>query len=334
MGEVRLSVVRVPSEEATMQIETLRYFVNLVDAGSFYGAAKRSYISQQGLNKAITSLEAEIGATLVERGNRGIRPTALGETFYAQARRVLREYELLQDCVFGPENPRFVDDPILIHTTYYPAQVVMPLLPGLGFFDMMRLNEVSFDDLVEEVHSSRHDELYLVDLYCDTIDELLEDGELMFEPVLVSRFGVVWKDGSPFENCPSIHRDQLTDFPLAMDSQRDMLKLVDQIFEDYPLDNVRFGVSNPRATLGYAASSPSRAATFDSFGFTLAQRSSSIDTEGLHYTPLSTPRSLCRIGFLHRKDAHIPMRCRHAMHMLRRYLSDEFPDYFRAYPIA
>ena len=117
-----------------MQIETLRYFVNLVDAGSFYSAARMSYISQQGLNKSITSLEAEIGATLVERSGRGIRPTALGEAFYAQAQRVLREYELLQDCVFGPENPRFVDDPILIHTTYYPAQVMMPLLPSLGFF--------------------------------------------------------------------------------------------------------------------------------------------------------------------------------------------------------
>lgn len=316
-----------------MQIETLRYFVNLVDAGSFYSAARMSYISQQGLNKSITSLEAEIGATLVERSGRGIRPTALGEAFYAQAQRVLREYELLQDCVFGPENPRFVDDPILIHTTYYPAQVMMPLLPSLGFFDMVRFNEVSFDDLVEEARSSRQHELHLVDLYCDTIGKLLEDGELVFEPILVSRFGVVWKDGSSFEGCPSIHRNQLADFPLAMDSQRDMLKLVEQIFEDQPLDNVRFGVSNHRATLGYAASSPERAATFDSFGFMLAQRSPSIDTEGLHYTPLSTPRSLCRIGFLRRKDAHVPMRCRHAMDLLRRYLSEEFSDYFHDYPV-
>lgn len=118
-----------------------------------------------------------------------------------------------------------------------------------------------------------------------------------------------------------------------MDSQRDMLKLVEQIFEDQPLDNVRFGVSNHRATLGYAASSPERAATFDSFGFMLAQRSPSIDTEGLHYTPLSTPRSLCRIGFLRRKDAHVPMRCRHAMDLLRRYLNEKFSDYFHDYPV-
>lgn len=316
-----------------MQIETLRYFVNLIDAGSFYGAAKKSYISQQGLNKAITSLEAEIGMTLVERESRGIRPTALGEAFYAQARKVLHEYELLRDCVFGPENSYFGDDPLLVHTTYYPAQVMTPLLSELGFYETMRLNELSFDGLVDEVRSSRQDELFLVDLYCNTIEKVLADDELMFEPILISRFGIVWKDGSPFEGCTSIHRDQLVSFPLAMDSQRDMLKLVEQVFENYPLDNVRFGVANHRATLGYAASSSKRATTFDSFGFMLAQRSTSVDTEGLHYTPLSTPRSLCRVGFLHRKDGRISMRCRHAMDALKRYLVKEFPDYFRKYPV-
>ncbi len=316
-----------------MQIETLRYFVNLIDSGSFYGAAKKSYISQQGLNKAITALESEIGATLVERGHRGVRPTSLGEIFYAQAHRVLREYEILQECVFAPENPRSEDAPILIHATYYPAQVMMPLLPELGFFDMMCLNEVSFDDLVEEARISRQDELHLVDLYCDTAVELLADGEFVFEPVLTSRLGIVWKDGSSFEKCSFIHRDQLADVPLAMDSQRDMLNLVEQVFEDHPLDNVRFGVSNPRATLGYAASSPDRAATFDSFGFVLACRNAGINTEGLHFTPFSTPRSLCRIGFLRRKDAHVAMRCRHAMNIIKRYLEEEFVEHFDAYPV-
>ncbi len=316
-----------------MQIETLRYFVNLIDAGSFYGAAKKTYISQQGLNKAITSLEAEIGATLVERGNRGVRPTTLGETFYAQARRVLREYELLQDCVFVPENPHSEEAPILIHATYYPAQVMMPLLPELGLFDMTRLNEVSFDDLVEESRISHQNELHLVDLYCDTAADLLANSEFVFEPVLTSRLGIVWKDGSPFEGCAAIHRDQLTDFPLAMDSQRDMLKLVEQVFENYPLDNVRFGISNPRATLGYAASSPDRVATFDSFGFVLACRNSGINTEGLHFTPFSTPRSICRIGFLRRKDTHVAMRCRHAISVIKRYLEEEFVEYFDVYPV-
>ncbi len=40
-----------------MNIETIRYFEEVARAESFYGAAKRLAVSQQGLNKAITSLE-------------------------------------------------------------------------------------------------------------------------------------------------------------------------------------------------------------------------------------------------------------------------------------
>ena len=50
-----------------MQIDTLRYFVELARVGSFYGASKNVFISQQGLNRAISSLESELGVKLVER---------------------------------------------------------------------------------------------------------------------------------------------------------------------------------------------------------------------------------------------------------------------------
>ena len=43
-----------------MNIETIRYFEEVARAESFYGAAKRLAVSQQGLNKAITSLEREL----------------------------------------------------------------------------------------------------------------------------------------------------------------------------------------------------------------------------------------------------------------------------------
>ena len=64
-----------------MQIESLRYFIELARAGSFYGAAKNTFLSQQGLNKAITSLESELGVKLVERSRRGVRLTSEGEAF-------------------------------------------------------------------------------------------------------------------------------------------------------------------------------------------------------------------------------------------------------------
>ena len=42
-----------------MNIETIRYFEEVARAESFY-AAKRLAVSQQGLNKALTSVEREL----------------------------------------------------------------------------------------------------------------------------------------------------------------------------------------------------------------------------------------------------------------------------------
>ena len=61
-----------------MQIESFRYFEELARVGSFYGAAKSVYISQQGLNKAISSLESELGVKLIQRESRGVRLTSSG----------------------------------------------------------------------------------------------------------------------------------------------------------------------------------------------------------------------------------------------------------------
>lgn len=50
-----------------MQVDAFRYFIELARAGSFNKAAQRSFITQQGLNKAISTLEDELGMKLVER---------------------------------------------------------------------------------------------------------------------------------------------------------------------------------------------------------------------------------------------------------------------------
>ena len=61
-----------------MNIETIRYFEEVARAESFYGAAKRLAVSQQGLNKAITSLERELSTKLLERSRKGVTLTPTG----------------------------------------------------------------------------------------------------------------------------------------------------------------------------------------------------------------------------------------------------------------
>jgi predicted ATPase/DNA-binding transcriptional LysR family regulator len=57
----------------------LRAFAAVAREGSFSQAAARLYVSQPAISKHVASLEAELGAQLVDRGRRGARLTPAGE---------------------------------------------------------------------------------------------------------------------------------------------------------------------------------------------------------------------------------------------------------------
>ncbi|WP_420969599.1 LysR family transcriptional regulator [Bradyrhizobium sp. B120] len=78
-----------------LQLRHLRYFLGIVDAGSFTGAAGMLNVAQPALSQQMTALEAEFGVALLQRGARGIRPTAAGEVFYREAASIVQQVEQL-----------------------------------------------------------------------------------------------------------------------------------------------------------------------------------------------------------------------------------------------
>ena len=65
-------------EGSTMELNQIRYFLNLADTLNFTEAAMRSGVSQPTLTRAIQRLEQELGGTLVYRDGKDSRLTALG----------------------------------------------------------------------------------------------------------------------------------------------------------------------------------------------------------------------------------------------------------------
>lgn len=67
----------------------LRYFVEIVDAGSFSQAAERLFIAQSALSRQVREMEQTLQVTLLERDARGLEMTAAGRSLYADARQIL-----------------------------------------------------------------------------------------------------------------------------------------------------------------------------------------------------------------------------------------------------
>ena len=67
----------------------LAAFVCVVRHGSVTAAAEELFVTQPSVSAAVAALEREVGAKLLERDGRGLRPTAAGAAFAPYATHVL-----------------------------------------------------------------------------------------------------------------------------------------------------------------------------------------------------------------------------------------------------
>src|ERR1700748_2046567 len=72
-----------------LSLPRLRVLQEVVDSGSFSAAAERLTYTQSAVSQAIARLEAEMGAELLHRDRRGVRPTAAGAALIAHADGIL-----------------------------------------------------------------------------------------------------------------------------------------------------------------------------------------------------------------------------------------------------
>lgn len=78
-----------------MQFRQLRYFVKIVEAGSFSRASATIHVAQPALSQQIAELEDRLGVKLLNRSARGVTATAAGEVLYREASSILHQLDLL-----------------------------------------------------------------------------------------------------------------------------------------------------------------------------------------------------------------------------------------------
>ncbi|MCX8090352.1 MAG: LysR substrate-binding domain-containing protein [Verrucomicrobiae bacterium] len=82
-----------------MELHQLRYFVAVVEEGSFSRAAARLHVAQPSLSQQIQKLEVELGQPLLDRLPRAVVPTEAGRRFFEHARRILAQVNDAARCV-------------------------------------------------------------------------------------------------------------------------------------------------------------------------------------------------------------------------------------------
>lgn len=88
-----------------MKLSSLRYLVAFADEGSISRAAERCGVSQPTLSVALQNLEADLGATLLERGKGPLGLSPLGHEVVQQARRTLEEAQRVEMIAQASKDP-------------------------------------------------------------------------------------------------------------------------------------------------------------------------------------------------------------------------------------
>lgn len=87
-----------------MDIRQLRYFVAIVEQGSFSRAAQFLHVAQPALSLHVRNMETDLGTALLFRSPRGVEPTEAGAILLRHARIVLDQMTVAEEEIRGHQN--------------------------------------------------------------------------------------------------------------------------------------------------------------------------------------------------------------------------------------
>lgn len=122
-----------------MELNQIRYFLNLADTLNFTEAAMRSGISQPTLTRAIQRLEQELGGTLVYRDGKDSRLTALGREIRSEFAAIAESEQRVRAISLNRVHGRRETLTLGIVNTIAPALVTGFLQHALNQMPMLEL---------------------------------------------------------------------------------------------------------------------------------------------------------------------------------------------------
>lgn len=88
------------------ELYQLRYFLSVVETGSFTKAAERAFVTQPTLSAGIQKLETTLGVRLFNRSNRRVYLTEAGARFVERAKAILHQCNLAEREVHETKAPK------------------------------------------------------------------------------------------------------------------------------------------------------------------------------------------------------------------------------------
>lgn len=220
-----------------MELRQLEYFMEVCAQGSFNRAAESLYTTQPNVSKVIGTLERELGRTLFERTNMGIKITPYGKTIREYAGNILKNVGLINSMRDEASEQKF-------SVSTYPSNMMSRLLTE--FYQhwqekyRVEYQEGSVEDISNNVAkgTSELGIVHVAQKQLRTFQHILSHKKLRFEPLAVKEICVYAGPLHPFFSMDSIDFSQLSQLRFVR-GIRDFFSM------EHHLSQVSLGVIRP-----------------------------------------------------------------------------------------
>lgn len=195
-----------------MNIEKIKYFIDLVECRNFTDTAKKNYVSQTTISQQIASLEKEFKIQLIDRKKMPIEPTQAGFVFYKEAVTLWKQYNHMKYKMINfRENHRH-----LLNIEYAAVTDIQSLLQLIPSFTQensnikIELNKVLLKDISEYLRKGIYDIAVAFD------SEFKEKDHILTKTLYQGKYCAVVSNRHPLACQKSIQIGELYQYPLVM----------------------------------------------------------------------------------------------------------------------
>lgn len=211
-----------------MEMQQLRHFIAAVQHGNIGRAAEALNITQPAMSRSIKNLEAAMGAELLDRGPKGVRPTVFGESVLEHARIIVSEAERAVaevHAIQGLSQGQFTLGISPNFTTFIVPEALGRLTeerPGVN----ITLNTLFYDDLLAGLRRAE------IDVVFSMFPPAYNDPDLEFEELYVNHSSVHARSDHPLAKKSSVSLEELSAYGWVVPNQQSVNRVFRKVFRD------------------------------------------------------------------------------------------------------
>lgn len=198
-----------------MQLNQLRYLIEVAETGSMNKASKNLFLSQPNLSNAIMSLEQEFNIKIFNRTNRGVELTKEGKDFLVYAKYIISQVDNIENIYSNLSEEKAFTLEISSGKLFDLGIVLSELYKKIDAKKIkISIKETYKEKVIDDVASMKSEiGIFAISNMQERVwKNVIEAKKLEFNPILKDKLYIYVGENNPLYNNQSVKPEELNDY--------------------------------------------------------------------------------------------------------------------------